>query len=162
MQNWHPMWDTQVRLEPSRHACIQGAQLGAHAYTPMYRDQTHQMQRNIIFEAFPLWIRTNGNLAVVYWLRRSIVIRRCQASPRERGGPLDRSREPSGEVWGIALGRHVCRTKLPPKNFKSIRKTVWKTRKSKARKPWSTIRELRGWRRRGCREGCQEQPEKGA
>ena len=27
------------------------------------------------------------------------------------------------------LGRHVCRTKLPRKTFKSIRKTVWKTRK---------------------------------
>ena len=33
---------------------------------------------------------------------------------------------------------------------------------SKARKPWSANRELRGRRRRGCREGCQEQPEKGA
>ena len=32
---------------------------------------------------------------------------------------------------------------------------------SKARKPWSANRELRGWRRRGCGEGCQEQPEKG-
>ena len=32
--------------------------------------------------------------------------------------------------------------------------------RSKARKPWSANRELRGWRRRGCREGCQEQPEK--
>ena len=33
---------------------------------------------------------------------------------------------------------------------------------STARKPWSANRELRVWRRRGCREGCQEQPEKGA
>ena len=28
-------------------------------------------------------------------------------------------------------------------------------------KSLSANRELRGWRKRGCREGCQEQPEKG-
>ena len=33
---------------------------------------------------------------------------------------------------------------------------------SRARRPWSANRDLRGWRRRGCREGCQEHPEKGA
>ena len=31
---------------------------------------------------------------------------------------------------------------------------------SRARKPWSANRELRGWQRRGCRDKCQEQPEK--
>ena len=30
----------------------------------------------------------------------------------------------------------------------------------KARKRWSANRELRGSRRRGCRDGCQDQPEK--
>ena len=33
---------------------------------------------------------------------------------------------------------------------------------SRARKPWSANRELRGWQKRGCREGCRERPEKGA
>ena len=33
---------------------------------------------------------------------------------------------------------------------------------SMARKPWSANRELRGWQRRGCRDRCQEGPEKGA
>ena len=33
---------------------------------------------------------------------------------------------------------------------------------SRARKPWSANRELRGWQKRGCRDRCQERPEKGA
>ena len=33
---------------------------------------------------------------------------------------------------------------------------------SRARKPWSANRELRGWQKRGCRDRCPERPEKGA
>ena len=33
---------------------------------------------------------------------------------------------------------------------------------SRARKPWSANRELRGWQKRGCRDRCQKRPEKGA
>ena len=33
---------------------------------------------------------------------------------------------------------------------------------SRARKPWSANRELRGWQKRGCRDRCQERPKKGA
>ena len=33
---------------------------------------------------------------------------------------------------------------------------------SRARKPWSANRELRGWQKSGCRDRCQEWPEKGA
>ena len=45
----------------------------------------------------------------------------------------------------------LSKPRTPPKSFKF-----------EAPKPWSANRELRGWQKRDCREGCQEQPEKGA
>ena len=49
-----------------------------------------------------------------------------------------------------------------PKSPKSLRKSLLGVQKSRARKPWSANRELRGWQKRGCRDRCQQRPEKGA
>ena len=51
---------------------------------------------------------------------------------------------------------------LGRKHPKMCTKPGTKQDSSRARKPWSANRELRGWQKRGCREGCQEGPEKGA
>ena len=49
-----------------------------------------------------------------------------------------------------------CVPSRTPKTPKNSNEPKIGYRYSKARRPWSANRELRGWRKRGCREGCQK------
>ena len=78
--------------------------------------------------------------------------------------------EPWFFMWGCLLPLPSDTKLLLTKRFSKISickqlrisRVILCKKKSRARKTWNANRELRGWQKRGCRDRCQERPEKGA